>query len=145
MSEDINDFGTLVPKRFVENLVAENACLKVENERLNEDKKLAHLLPPVVESNSIQDGQAVLVNIYQHQNDADEIKRLKAEVDAYKRHYEFMKGQAMERFSEVCRQDEKIERLLDAGNMIVEGYNVGSVDGFNIGLQMWEDAVKESR
>lgn len=120
MSEDINNFGTLVPKRFAESLVTENARLKEEIERLNADKKLTHLFPPVIESNSVPDGQAVLVNIYQHQNDADEIKRLKAEVDAYKRHYEFMKGQAMERFSEICRQDEEIERLRNSNNEIQE-------------------------
>lgn len=120
MSEDINNFGTLVPKRFVESLVTENARLNEEIERLNADKKHTHLFPPVIESKSIPDGQAVLVNIYQHRNDADEIKLLKAEVEAYKRHYEFMKGQAMERFSEICRQDEEIQRLSNSNNEVQE-------------------------
>ena len=34
MSDDLNEFGTLVPKRLAEALVKENARLKDENERL---------------------------------------------------------------------------------------------------------------
>lgn len=46
-----------------------------------ERQKVANLIPPIVESNAIPEGKAVLVNIYQHQQDAEEIKRLKAEVE----------------------------------------------------------------
>jgi hypothetical protein len=34
MSDDLNEFGTLVPKRLAEALVKENALLKAEVERL---------------------------------------------------------------------------------------------------------------
>ena len=45
MNDNMNEFGTLVPKRFVENLQAENISLKAELERLRKfnDEALAHI------------------------------------------------------------------------------------------------------
>lgn len=39
----------------------------------------------------------------------------------------------------------RVKRLIEAGDMIVDGYLSGSVDGFNIGIMMWNDAKEDKQ
>lgn len=43
-------------------------------------------------------------------------------------------------WADYARLKDENARLRKAGDQIVEGYEKGSVDGFNIGLMMWQDA-----
>lgn len=117
--------------REVVRLEQENASLKADVERLTDENVTLR-----VERMQDETGKRITYADYAKlKEDLEYVRKMRTE--------ETLDLQEMSDWNNAMRA--RIKRLIEAGDMIVDGYLSGSVDGFNIGIMMWNDAKEDKQ
>ena len=156
MSEDLNEFGTLVPKHLAEALKAEVERLKKFNEEAmahiaKEERKSRERLEMAEDENAALKAQVERLTafttrtIIPNEELQKQVEELELEVFAFDRTIKQASCHYDNRLEDIRQLQAQVERLTKAGDAMAEEFSfIGSPDGGFNSIDQW-NAAKEGK